>query len=364
MANCWSARVSAGRRQDPGRSTGLRAVAGHPAIGRPRRGAPAGERRDRPAAALRARWRDIDADGCADIVIPLAWIGCGSRRRGPDRAGSTPARSDWSVRRRIRACSSRQGSIGFRTRAAPVGPVAGRGRRARGLADRFVGALRARRSPTDRDHVGIERRRRAAAASTGPLSQDGVTSSFGWPPGTRLLVRASPVTETIPASHSSLLTDPAAFLHTDVLDGEFSGLIVPGSLGTDGGGTPSSTSSRYDLRSTVVTPEGTPVESWIVTAAALDATGTLSDPVQASASIDTVAPVGQPRRSAAEPAVAVRHRRSMAEAKPAPRSRCPTRRPWWSARMARSSSRPSSRRGHRRSRSRSPTRRATSGSAT
>ena len=38
------------------------------------------------------------------------------------------------------------------------------------------------------------------------------------------------------------------------------------------------------------TPEGTPVDSWIVTAAALDATGTLSDPVQASASIDTVAP--------------------------------------------------------------------------
>jgi hypothetical protein len=75
-----------------------------------------------------------------------------------------------------------------------------------------------------------------------------------------------------------------------VLDGEFSGLIVPGSLGTDGAGSLSSTSSRYDLRSTVVTPEGTPVDSWIVTAAALDATGTLSDPVQAAASIDTVAP--------------------------------------------------------------------------
>ena len=129
------------------------------------------------------------------------------------------------------------------------------------------------------------------------VSQDGHVE-FGWPAGTRLLMRASPVTETIPASHASLLTDRAAFLHADVLDGEFGGLIVPGSLGTDGNGSLSSISSRYDLRSTVMTPEGTPVDSWIVTAAALDATGTLSATVQASASIDTERPLSAstPRR--------------------------------------------------------------------
>ena len=59
--------------------------------------------------------------------------------------------------------------------------------------------------------------------------------------------------------------------------------------------------------------------------------------------------------------MAVRHHAPWPNARPAPRSRCPTPRPSWSARMARSSSRPSSRRGRRRSRSRSPTRRATSG---
>ena len=113
-----SARVTPGRRQDPGRSTDLPAVAGHRGIGHPRRGAPARERRDRAAAAL--------CPGGATSMRTAArtsssrWPGsaAGPRRRGPDRAGSILARSDSSVRRRIRGCSSRPGSIGFRTRAA------------------------------------------------------------------------------------------------------------------------------------------------------------------------------------------------------------------------------------------------------
>ena len=106
---------------------------------------------------------DLDADGCADIVIPLAWLGCGSAppRPGPSWLDTRPLglvgpSSDPRLARRGRA---RLVSV----HRWPVGPVAGRRRRARRVADRFVGAVHARRSPTDRDHVGIERLRRAAA---------------------------------------------------------------------------------------------------------------------------------------------------------------------------------------------------------
>ena len=86
--------------------------------------------------------------------------------------------------------------------------------RARSVADRFVGAVRARRSRPDRDHVGIERPRRAAAHR--PDRVPGRARRLRWPPGTRLLVRAAPITETIPASHSSLLTNLPRSSTTDV----------------------------------------------------------------------------------------------------------------------------------------------------
>jgi hypothetical protein len=231
---------------------------------------------------------DVDADGCTDIVIPLAWLGCGSAppRLGPSWLDTRPlglvgpasdprllvaAGLDWFPY---------IGGPSVPSPAAAGEPGAWR----TGSSGRFTLVEVPLTAITSGSNAPVGQPRIDRT-----VSQDGHVE-FGWPAGTRLLMRASPVTETIPSSHSSLLTDPAAFLHTDVLDGEFSGLIVPGSLGTEGGGSPSSTSSRYDLRSTVVTPEGTPVESWIVTAAALDAMGTLSAPVQAAASIDTVAP--------------------------------------------------------------------------
>ena len=84
------------------------------------------------------------------------------------------------------------------------------------------------------------------------------TSTSAGHPGRVCSSALSPITETIPSSHASLLTQPAAFLHEDVLDGEFGGLIVPGGLGTIGGGSLSSTSARYDLRSSVVHTRGHP----------------------------------------------------------------------------------------------------------
>ena len=266
---------------------------------------------------------DVDADGCADIVIPLAWIGCGS---GPPRPG--PSWLDTRPLGLVGPSSDPRllvaaGLDWFPYIGGPSVP-----------SPAAAGAPGAWRTGSSQRFALVEVPLTAlTSGSTAPVgqphidrtvSQDGHIE-LGWPAGTRLLMRAVPVTETTPSSHASLLTDPAAFLHEDVLDGEFSGLIVPGSagtvgdgsVGTVGGGSLSSTSSRYDLRSTVLTPEGAPVESWIVTAAALDAIGTLSQPVQAAASIDTVAPavsIDAPPLSLPWPFGTVLHGRSEAGA--------------------------------------------------
>jgi hypothetical protein len=230
---------------------------------------------------------DIDADGCADIVIPLAWIGCGSEPRpGPSWLATRPLGlvGPSSDRRVLVAAgldwfpySGGGGSVPSPAAAAPAGAWRS------GASGRFVLVEVPLSAITSGSSIAVGQPQIGRTAS-----QDGVIE-LRWPPGTHLLVRAAPVTETIPATHSSSLTTRAGFLHTDVPDGEFSGLVIPDDSG-GAGGTPSSTSWRFDLLGNVRTPEGASVESWIVTAAALDATGALSDPVQASASIDRVAP--------------------------------------------------------------------------
>jgi len=230
---------------------------------------------------------DIDADGCADIVIPLAWIGCGSEPRpGPSWLATRPLGlvGPSSDRRVLVAAgldwfpySGGGASVPSPAAAGPAGAWRS------GSSGRFMLVEVPPTAITSGSHVAVGQPQIGRTAS-----QDGVID-LRWPPGTHLLVRAAPVTETIPATHSSSLTTAAGFLHTDVLDGEFSGLVIPDDSG-GAGGTPSSTSWRFDLLGGVRTPEGASVGSWIVTAAALDATGALSEPVQASASIDRVAP--------------------------------------------------------------------------
>jgi hypothetical protein len=260
---------------------------------------PGGSASDGPDAALSlenaafsqqppyAPLADIDADGCADIVIPLAWIGCGSvPRSGPSWLDTRPLGlvGPSSDRRVLVAAGLDWFPYSGGAPAVPSPAAAGAaGAWRSGSSQRFVLVEVPLSAITSGSNVAVGQPQIGRTAS-----QDGVIE-LRWPPGTHLLVRAAPVTETIPATHSSSLTTPAGFLHTDVLDGEFSGLIVPDDSG-GAGGTPSSTSWRFDLLGNVRTPEGASVDSWIVTAAALDATGTLSDPVQASASIDRVAP--------------------------------------------------------------------------
>ncbi len=230
---------------------------------------------------------DIDADGCADFVIPLAWVGCGSAPRpGPSWLATRPlGLIGPSTDRRVLVAAGLDwfpysgGAPSVPSPAAAGAPGAWRS----GASGRFVLVEVPLTAITSGSTVTVGQPQIGRTTS-----QDGVIE-LRWAPGTHLLVRAAPVTETIPATHSSSLTTTAGFLHTDVLDGEFSGLVVPDDSG-GAGGTPSSTSWRFDLLGNVRTPEGASVESWIVTAAALDATGTVSDPVQAAASIDRVAP--------------------------------------------------------------------------
>jgi hypothetical protein len=229
---------------------------------------------------------DIDADGCADIIIPLAWIGCGTAPRpGPSWLNTRPLglvgpASD----RRVLVASALDwfpyvGGPSVPSPAAAGAPGAWRS----GPSQRFVLAEVPLTAITSGSNAAV-----AQPHIERTVSQGGIVE-FRWPPGTHLLVRAVPVTESIPSIHASSIVTRPGFLHQDVLDGEFSGLIVPDDSGR-AGGTPSSTSWRFDLLANVRTPEGVSVENWVVTAAALDATGTLSDPVQASASIDRVAP--------------------------------------------------------------------------
>ena len=230
---------------------------------------------------------DIDADGCADIVVPLAWIGCGS---APPRPG--PSWLDTRPLGLVGPASDRHVLVAEALDWFPYlgGPSA--------PSPAAAGAPGAWRSGPSQRFVLDEVPLTAITSGTTDtvaqphidrtVSQDGVVE-FRWAPGTHLLVRAQPVTETVPSTHALSLVTRSGFLHQDVLDGEFGGLIVPDDSG-GAGGAPSSTSWRYDLQSNVRTPEGASVESWIVTAAALDAMGTVSEPVQASASIDRVAP--------------------------------------------------------------------------
>ena len=78
-----------------------------------------------------------------------------------------------------------------------------------------------------------------------------------------------------------------------------------GDAGTNGA-TPSSQPDQFDLRGSVLAPDGVVVDRWIVTAAALDASGSISDPVQVTAVVDLAPPAVTPRRAAAESTVAVR----------------------------------------------------------
>ena len=65
-------------------------------------------------------------------------------------------------------------------------------------------------------------------------------------------------------------------------------MLVP--LGADGSTAIASRPERLDLLGTVVDTTGLQVDRWNVSAAALDASGAISDPVQVTAVVDRVAP--------------------------------------------------------------------------
>ena len=161
------------------------------------------------------------------------WPGSAAGRAAAARtelARYSPARTRRSV---VGSAAARRGRARLvSVRRWPVGPVAGRRRRARGVAVRFVAAVRARRSPTDRDHVGIERPGRAAAHRPDRVPGRARRASAGRPGRVCSSALYRSRRPSHPATRRCSPTLPRSST-TDVLDGEFSGLIVPGGLGTD-----------------------------------------------------------------------------------------------------------------------------------
>lgn len=237
-----------------------------------------------PTSALLA---DIDGDGCADIVAPLAWIGCETpeMRRGPSWLDTRPLGlvGDAGDRRVLVAAAldwyPYPGGPQAPTPAAASPPGAWRSV----SGQRFVLAEVPVATVTSGSDavVGVPEIRRTA-------SKDGVVE-FGWPAGTRLLVRATPMASSVPSQDSTAIAGRHGFLYENTVDGEFAGMILPGAPGTNGA-TPSSQPDQFDLRGSVLAPDGVVVDRWIVTAAALDASGSISDPVQATAVVDLAPP--------------------------------------------------------------------------
>ena len=229
---------------------------------------------------------DVDGGGCADVVVPLMWVGCetGEVQRGPSWLDSRPlGLVGTGPDRRLLVAAGLDWYPYLGGPQAPA-PLAARapGAWRSGPSPRFVlaevplGAIRSAPGPA----IAMPEIRRAA-------SRDGVVE-FRWPAGTRLLVRAVPSGAGVQSAQTASVATRDGFLHVDAVDGEFAGLVPRDPGQTDG--TSSSLLTRFDLHSNVLALDRSPAERWIVSAVALDAFGAISEPVQATAVIDHAAP--------------------------------------------------------------------------
>ena len=231
---------------------------------------------------------DLDLDGCADISAPLVSIGCagsGPIERGPAWLDSRPIGivGDSSDRRLLVAA----GVDWFPYVGGPMGPspAAGRppGAWRYGPSNRFVLA------EVPLPATGATLSAPVVAPTMDDLvSTDGVIG-FEWASGTRLLIRATPVAPGGQAFNAAEVMTRHGFLYEESFEGEFAGALSSFGLAPSDDGAGTST-QRFDLLANVLTVSGTSAERWTVTIAALDASGTLSDPVQAIAILDKAAP--------------------------------------------------------------------------
>ena len=238
---------------------------------------------------------DLDGDGCPDLVAPLMLIGCA----GTGPIEPAPA---WIATRPLAVVG--QGAdrrllvaVGLDWYASPGGTVD-----PSPLAAHQVDAwhvLAPSRFALAEVPLGEGSGVPTFPAQAVPLpaiehaaSPDGVVE-VRRPAGTRLLARviASGGPTNIRKNATEVAT-PLGFLYSDLLDTEWAG---PASTLTTlqsaiGYGSDAAV-DRLMLAPSVMNQDGSIAKQWTVTVAALDATGTLSTPVQATAVLDTESPV-------------------------------------------------------------------------
>ena len=177
------------------------------------------------------RWATSTRTAARTSSIPLAWIGCGSAppRPGPSWLDTRPLglvgpSSDRTCARRGRRSIGFRTSVARRSRRRPPPARPGRGGPVRRSGSSLVevpltAITSGSNAPSAQPHIDRT------------VSQDGHVESRLAGRDASAHARAAghgddPIQPRVVAHH------PAAFLHEDVLDGEFSGLVVPGSVGT------------------------------------------------------------------------------------------------------------------------------------
>ena len=248
----------------------------------------------RPATML----TDLDGDGCRDMVAPLAELACAG-------AGAVAAGSTWLGTRPLRVVGSgadRRLLVATSMDWYPFegGPVAPSPEAGRALGtwrtmpgNRFV--LGEAPLPTlDSGPASVK-----VPSISRTVSKDGVVE-LHWPVGSRLMVRAQPVAGFAAEGLIRRYETQADFLYAEAVENEYIVFFAAPTLGLASGtfvansapdvsGNGDSFTWRLPLASTI--PASAPGQDrWFIAAAALDVTGSVSDPVVATAIVDTNPP--------------------------------------------------------------------------
>jgi hypothetical protein len=235
---------------------------------------------------------DLDQDGCADLLVPRASIGCigtGALQPAPALTATRPlAVLDAAFGRSLLVADGLDwypGSSG--TTAPSPAAVHPPGTWRTAMTARFVLA----EVPLDGATIPVPTV--SAPTIDRAATQDGHVE-VERPAGTRLLMRVRGYGDPGPGVGLDRLLTSDGFLLTEGRDNEFAGpamyigqnAVPPVMTGFgSGGGT-----EVLDLRTTSNGSETGPVSRWVVTFASLDPSGTLSTPVQRTAVIDNEAP--------------------------------------------------------------------------
>ena len=231
---------------------------------------------------------DVDGDGCPDLLAPLVYATC--LGAGPVELGST-----WFDTRLLgivgRAPDRRlmvaEGLEWFPYEGGPLAPnpaaAGAAGAWRRGPSNPFVLA-----------EVAAPASAPLPSAQVDPPAIDTTVSSDGMidmtaPTGTRLLVRAVPSKPSASPSFNGFGLDLNAFLQSDAKTAEWTGMIrIPVPTGGPRGA--SIGSEPFDIRAIVTSHDGSPADEWMVSIAALDASGDVSSLAEGVSVFDMAAP--------------------------------------------------------------------------